>query len=463
MPKAHSPKQQLRADQDSSFHASLRSSLVENPWKFLCFVLAAAAIIQAWENGGQVACMDYYQFWTIGQVFRQGHDTDLYSNEERQGLGEMMWQKVETRIGTDANAQGASKHYQAGLKRQILETYSTPFLYSVFGICSTGEYDRDQDRFQLFSLICLVFGMAMLCQLSGYSPAASAIALVFFLAAFGPTASEVSVGNVNRIQIALIALFLWLQHRSDRPARYLAAGFVLGLTVLFKPNLLFMALTLILGWAFSKQSRKLLWDCAGMAAGVFAGFLFSTAYGGSWRHWLRWAAEMPRLMNEYQAPVIRGNFAFSKAIEESTGLDAAIVISLLVLASALFILRRFGKAGMNGLSPIADMRLASLGCLVSLLAVRLAWLHYYLLAVVPILYLLRPAERAQSAGTYYGHPVLRALALVATIMVAANSGRIPIALRPDIGTLALTTSSGALLLMVVTFLEFSRPLPGSAR
>ena len=53
MPKGHRPKQPLRAD--LTFPASLRSSLVENPWKFLCFVLAAAAIIQAWENGGQVA------------------------------------------------------------------------------------------------------------------------------------------------------------------------------------------------------------------------------------------------------------------------------------------------------------------------------------------------------------------------------------------------------------------------
>jgi hypothetical protein len=334
MPKAH-PKQQPRSDQDSSFLESLRSDLVEKPWTFLCFVLAAAAIIQAWETGGQVACIDYYQFWTIGQVFRQGNVTDLYSNEERQRLGEMMWQKVETRIGTDANAQGGSKQYQAGAKRQILETYSTPFLYSVFGICSTGDYDRDQDRFQLFSLICLVFGVTLLCHLTGYPPAAGAIAVVFFLAVFGPTASDVSVGNVNRIQIALIAVFLWLQSRSGRPARYFTAGFVLGLTILFKPNLLIMALVLILGWAFLKQYRKLLWDCGGMAAGAFAGFLFSAAFCGSWRHWLRWAAEMPRLMNEYHAPVTRGNFAFSEAIEESIGLNAAIVISLLLMVVTL--------------------------------------------------------------------------------------------------------------------------------
>jgi hypothetical protein len=200
-----------------------------------------------------------------------------------------------------------------------------------------------------------------------------------------------------------------------------------------------------------------------MAAGAVAGFLFSAAFCGSWRHWLRWAAEMPRLMNEYHAPVTRGNFAFSEAIEESIGLNAAIVISLLVVAGALIILRRSGKTGMNGLSPIADMRLASLGCLVSLLAVRLAWLHYYLLAIVPILYLLRPAVRAGSAGAYYSHPVLRALALAATVMIAANSPRIPLGLRPDLVTLALTTSSGTLLLMVVTLLEFPRPLPGRSQ
>jgi hypothetical protein len=459
MPKAHPPKQWPRSDSDSSDPASLRSLLVENPSKFLCFVLAVAAVIQAWESGRQVACMDYYQFWAIGQVFRQGNVPDVYSSEERQRLGDMMWQRVATRVGTDPRARESSKQYQAGAQRQILETYSTPFLYSVIGILSTGDYDRDQDRFQFFGLTCLVLGVTLLCRLSGYTPVAGSIVLVFFLAVFGPTASDVNVGNVGRIQIGLIALVLWLLWRNERPVRHLAAGFVLGLAVLLKPNLVFVALTLALGWAASRQLQKLLWNFAGMAAGACAAFWFSAVYIGSWRQWPRWIVEMPRLMSEYNAPVIKGNFALSVAIEESTGVNAAIVISLLVLALAYLGLRRFGRERINSLSPVSDMRLASVGCLVSLLAVRMAWLHYYLLALVPILYLLRPAKQARGEGSRAGRPILRALAVAAAIMVAAGSPRIPVDLRPDPVTLALITGFGALLLTALLFLEFSHDLP----
>jgi len=454
MPKAHFLKSPNQANPDGFLSPSLRRDLVKDRWKFLCFVLAAAAIIQAWDAGRQVACMDYYQFWTVGQIIRERRSENIYSPSERQRLGEMMWLKVEARVGTDENARGASKQYQAGVVRQNLETYSTPFLYALFGISSTEDYDRDQDRFQLFSLFCLVFGVALLCRVAGYSPAAGAVAVAFSLAAFGPTVSDASVGNVNRVQIALVALFIWLLGAARRPARHFLAGIVLGIAMLFKPNLLFVGMTVASGWAFSKQYGKLLWGCAGMAAGVLAGFTFSAAYGGSWRLWLEWSAEMPRLMSEYDAPVRKGNFALSKVIEESVGLDAALVISLAILAGVIFVLWRSGDAKMRDSSSVADLRLAALGCLVSLLAVSLAWLHYYVLTIVSILYLLRPMRRAEGAGELREHPAKLALALSATVMVAANSSRIPAALQPDISTLALTTGSGALLSLGLILFEF---------
>ncbi len=108
----------------------------------------------------------------------------------------------------------------------------------------------------------------------------------------------------------------------------------------------------------------------------------------------------------------------------------------------------------SGASPIPDTGLAALGCLVSLLVGRLAWLHYYTLAIVPILYLLRPNERAEISFARAGHHVRRALALAASLLVAANSGRLPAALRPDAATLALTTNCGALLLLWLVFIDF---------
>ena len=143
-----------------------------------------------------------------------------------------------------------------------------------------------------------------------------------------------------------------------------------------------------------------------------------------------------------------------KIVEESIGVDLSVPVALVILGGALFVLWRSGRKGISDASPEEDMRMAALGCLVSLLTARLAWLHYYLLAIIPILYLLRPAAQAVGTDGEGRRLVMNAFAFAAAVMVAFNSGRIPPALRPETATLAFTTTAGALLLLILILLDF---------
>ena len=85
---------------------------------------------------------------------------------------------------------------------------------------------------------------------------------------------------------------------------------------------------------------------------------------------------------------------------------------------------------------------------------RLAWLHYHVLAIIPILYLLRPAAQGVETIGEGRRLAMNAFAFAAAVMVAFNSGRIPAALRPDTAMLAYTTTAGAVLLLILILLDF---------
>lgn len=407
--------------------AALRAGLTEESWWPLIALIGLFAVTQAWAYNEHLVCMDYYQFWVIGQALRQAPVGDIYSSEERARIGEIYWQKVESQI-PDSAARAASKQYQAALRRKVLETYSTPWLYTLVGLSSTGNYDRDRNRFLHFSLLCHLLAIAVLCRVLAYPPAAGILALVVFLNWFAPTLSDAHVGNVNRLQLAMLAFFLAVESWSFT-WRHVLGGFVLGCAVMFKPNLAFVPLVLGLGWMLQQRYRKLIHACGGMAAGCLTAFGIATWYFGSARAWLSWAGQVPKLLEEYDHALSKGNFSLARVIHDTTSFSDTQYLPLLLLG--LIALAVVGARLKNvGGSPVDvseasdekrllqfDVLLVGLGGSVALLSAQLAWLHYFVLTIPLALYLLRPGDREASSS----QPFFRTLALLAVAMIALEA------------------------------------------
>ena len=398
-------------------------------------LVLASAFLAAWGESRRWGGIDYYQFWVVGRAVAGGEAGDVYSDAERARLGEAYWKAAQRELaavqvpGADPAAlEGPGLRFQAARMRQKLETYSTPFLYTLVGLAATGDYFADQERFHHASLIVFALAIFALARRAGFPPLASALALAAFLLVFAPFSSDVRVGNVNRLLLGFVALALWLRSGARWRMRQVLAGFVLGCAAMFKPNLAFVLAALGAGDLARRRWRELFQLALGVALGALFAFGVSSAYFGGTGAWTSWAREVPELMEQYDHALVRGNFALSRLLRETRSLGDQPLVYLAVLVALfvaiLFLSRRAGRRELEGgAAPERadaewDVLLAGAGGALSLLTAQLAWIHYFLLAIPLALYLLRPRPEKAERGTAL---LRRVAALGATLCVGSRS------------------------------------------
>lgn len=406
------------------------------PVRWLAFALLLAALGQAISFGQRWDCFDFYQFWVVGQAARESGTGDVWSAEERLRLGQE-WARR-------AASEPSQRRGVAASRRQDLETYSTPWLYTLFGWTASGDYDRDLERFQVAGIGAFALAVLLLARLAGWSWSAGALLVAFLLSFFAPMLSDLRVGNVNRLQVAALCAVVLAGAR--RGAGQLAAGFLLGLSVMFKPNLAYPALALGLGWIVLGRWDRLVRQVPAALVGAATAFALSSHWFGSAAAWSQWGAVLGELMGEYDHALSKGNFALIKLLEES-GLGAAGAIVSLALGvamlGALWLRRRAGAPA----QPLEDLALAGLGGALSVSTAQLAWVHYYLLVVPLCVYLLRPAAPAWA----------RAGGCAGLLLVAHEPLKDLLRFEDAGAPAALLVSVGVLALYVCTLVDLARP------
>ncbi len=393
------------------------------------------ATVSALIAGSRPACIDFYQFWVVGRAVGEQRTHDVYSDAERKRLGELAWNEAMIAQNSSATPSVPSKRILAAEERQVLETYSTPWMYTLFGCASSGDYDVDQTRFQVFSTLAFVLAIAALGRLLGYGALGISLWVFFFTSPwFKPFSDEVIAGNVNRLQIACLALFAWLASRERWKHAQALAGFVLGAAIAFKPNLAIVAVVLAIGWGITRQYAKLARQGAGIAAGALVAFAISCAFFGSARVWSDWIRTIPELLS--QGASASGNYAFSRLVHDVAGFSASrspvfelvvrmLPFELLALFAVALVRARARRSAVVREAETEidrtfdraafDVLLVGLGATISVLTTDLVWLHYYMLCVPLALFTLRP-ERIGAASA--GRWALRAIAFAGTALIS---------------------------------------------
>jgi hypothetical protein len=371
----------------------------------LAVLALLAALAHAWDFARRFDAFDFYQFWIVGRAAAEPGTGDVWSQAERERLGQQGLRVALAELGQRGQGQPPSRHASAASRRQVLETYSTPWLYTLFGAAASGDYERDLDRFQLASLIALAAGAWWMARAAGLAPVSAVLLIAFSAAWFAPALSDARVGNVNRLQLGLLGLFVALAARAGPTSRWraLAAGALLGAGAMFKPNLAFPMLTLGLGWIALGRWRKLALHGAGAAAGALVAFALSSVWLGSMGAWSSWGAVLGELMGEYEHTLEAGNFSLARVLERSgLAVDARLlgVLSLIAFAAALMWRRQAAGRGGSDREGVEDLLLLALGGALSVLAARLAWLHYFVLVLPLAIAALRPgvAVLVRAAG-----------------------------------------------------------------
>jgi hypothetical protein len=325
-------------------------------------LVLAAALAHAWDFARRFDAFDFYQFWVVGQAAAQPGTGDVWSQPERERLGRE-GQHAALADLKERGESSAARHASAAMRRPVLETYSTPWLYTLFGAAASGDYERDLDRFQLASLVALAAGVWWMARAAGLTGASAALLIAFAAAWFAPALSDARVGNVNRLQLGLLGLYVALASSSrGGVARDLAAGAVLGLGATFKPNLAFPLLTLGLGWVALGRWRELALRGAGVALGALVAFGLSSAWFGSARAWVRWGASLGELMGEYEHTLEAGNFSLARVLERwGLPVDARWLAALGLIAFGAALALRRRAVDRSATKPGEELLLLALG------------------------------------------------------------------------------------------------------
>jgi len=375
--------------------------------------------------------VDYYQFWVVGRARERLQLDNIYAPPARQRMED---------LGRELLASQPSERlaYSVEYRQHGVEAFSTPFLYAMVDLFASGQYDRDYDRFMDLCLAGLVFASLAMGWLLGFSLAETLLFVAVVVLWSEPLASDLRVGNVNQLQLAGVALYLLCLCRPESRLLEISGGLILGLLVAFKPTLGVIPLLLAPAWVIDRRWRTLLQQgmaalaALGIALGVGCRFLHS------WSAWSNWANALPELEKVSDISVDTGNYSLAEVLREATGGPAAggisLVLLLLVLGAATAACYRTHRRAAGTASDPAtrverDFLVTAMGCALSVVALKLVWLHYYLLMIPLLLYLLRPSARV---GLDAPARLETARLAVALLALAAVFGR-PFASLIDLG------------------------------
>ena len=363
------------------------------PYLFLGTILVFGVL--QWQSGRP---RDYYQFWVVGQASKSMDLTNIYGNEDRYRIGEHFYQM--------AVAQNASRPMlRAAQERRIIEPAGTPFLYGIFLLFSSGRFERDYAAFRLVSLFTIILSIIVLCHLFKYPKPFIPILVLMLTELFNPFLRDMLEGNVNQLQTGGIVVILWLRSKSNRIWNNSLAGFLLGLFVMFKPNLGLILILLLGGDLITRPKKSGLRLMGGVVAGMVSGFLLPMIVFGrecTWSAWLSGSQSMVIIQKYLKRSLLGMLFGTQSMVVYSLWMLLIILVPIFILFRNRLNMRTSlseNEKRKGTLIQRLDLILIGLGICIYLLSAPLIHFHYFVLVIPVIVYILRPDR-----GTYLRLP-----------------------------------------------------------
>jgi hypothetical protein len=420
----------------------------------ICVILTTFYVVHACQRLPETPGLDFYHYWIVGQAISQSWTDDIYSAKGREAIAR------EARRTSAAAAPGSLEREAARANFELAEqstvpafhTINTPFFYGVFRLCQSGKYDADYRAYSRLNFLCFILAVIVLARLQRYSAVGVCLVVLVFGACFLPFQTEMLVASVNGLQLAVVALFFWLQGRPFTNVRAFLGGAVLGVAVLFKPNLLLAPGFVAAVWLINRRWREVLAMVVGFGAAMAAAVATASWAFGSARCWLQWWSIVPELVRSPRQ-IREGNCSLSNLILERHQVD----MSLLLLAACVLV---FGILGWRARAPQSATQLErdsttnhafqqtylamSLGLAITLLSARHVWAHYYVL-LVP---LALAALHGQDSSWFPRNRAAAAWSALAVASVAAFSSCLHLLHLPNARSFAIAFNLGLVGLLV---------------
>jgi hypothetical protein len=406
-----------------------------DPTTLVLVLLAVVGLYGSWIYAQRAVGIDYYVAWTVADTIRNDGDYRVYDKRDMRQLARDNRQK--------ARSEDKNSRHAAAAKMGFPEATASPFLYSVVYMISTSSYETSLTIWESLSLIGFTVAILLFCRLLGFSAAATLVIfvpLIFWGIAFQ---SDLRVGNINSIQLGLIALAFFLLTRDNRTPYLLAAGALIAMIVVLKPNLAPVSLLVLGAWLVRGQGRKFLLGLLGMAAGALIALGTSSLVFGDIGIWYEWLDRLFRL-TRIEMPAAAGNYDMLRSLDRTAGSPGLrlgargqVLVAMATCAVTLGFLwwgrKRDRTHYEQGLEAdrkrelVEYAQLIGMGCLVQMLVSPLVWVHYYVLAIPMLIVAFRPWMQAPAHATVAITLQRLAPALILVASVYGPHWKLPVA------------------------------------
>lgn len=381
--------------------------------EILASLLLIHSALFAWQYATRTPMVDFFIFWCVPHSLSTKPATDIYSEQGRRDMGSEMAAEAELPSAPETQRQATYANMQDPLHNGRVDSRASPFLYTLIGLLSSGDYEADQKRFAIASGLCLALSVVMLCHLLRFSAVSTILALAFLAADFAPVVSDIGVGNLNEIQLFAVALFVLFAARS----RHFSAGIAIGMATMVKPTTaIVLALAVIVGLADRDYRRilRLLTGACVAAAGCIA---LSGLYFANFKMWIGFIKSLSDTLGGGSYPLEKGNLGLAKLLFGGTGPGPAIVLIVLLAAFSWLVFSTRRKAPAVEPAVPNAFAAAGVGCAMMLLSSPLAWVHYYVLLIPLSLYVIQPAPDGEASPLSDGI-IAKLLAFVPLLMLS---------------------------------------------
>ena len=361
--------------------------------------LVLFAISQAWNRSEKTFGYDYYQFWVTGQELGKPGADNVYSDTWRQSTGERYWQMAQA-------IKDSTPQHVAADSRHVLETYSTPLLYTFFRFIGTANYARSLLIYQLIHFASGMAAIAIFRRMLRYSLTATLLMIAVMFGWGEAYLSEILCSNVNQVELLAIAVLAWFELRPDGARRDYLCGGGMALIVLFKPNLVAVAGLLALMWVVDRRFAALRRHAIGFALATIVIVTLTSIQFGSlrcWGQWLAAAGDLPQLVAKEGKQVYSLQSVTMTRLGRSWGVAVQYAAPILtILAIALPRLRADVAPPDESQRGFRTLLIMALGCALPLISSPVCWLHYHILGVPLLMISMRPSGWRRRASVAIG-------------------------------------------------------------
>lgn len=381
--------------------------------EILASLLLIHSALFAWQYATQTPMVDFFIFWCVPHTLSIKPVANIYTEESRRAMGSEMAAEAQAPSTPETQKQATYANMQDPLHDGRVDAHASPFLYTLVGLLSTGDYDADQKRFAIVSGLCLALSVAMLCHLLRFSAVSTILLLAFLAADFSPVVTDMGVGNINEIQLLAIALFILFAARSA----HLSAGIAIGMATMIKPTTAIVLVLAAIVAVADRDYRRLLRLLAGACAAAAVAIAVSALYFANPKMWIQFIASLSDTLGEGSYPLEKGNYGLAKLLFGGTGSGPAIILIVLLSAFLWLMFSTRRKAPALETAVPNAFAAAGVGCALMLLSSPLAWVHYYVLLIPLSLYVIQPAPDPEATPLSRGM-VVKLLGFVPLLMLS---------------------------------------------